>query len=187
MTTPTPTALLKLWRGGDRAAFDRLMPLVYDELSRIARGALAREQPDHTLQTRALVHEAYLRLIDADVAWTDRAHFFALAARTMRRILTDHARSHGRVKRGGNPIRVELSDVAAAVPADSGVDLLDLETALDKLAELDTRRAQLVELHFYGGLNYDEAAEALGISPATVGRELRVARAFLARELRVQP
>jgi len=187
MTTATPTALLKLWSGGDRDAFDRLMPLVYDELARIARGALSGEQPDPILQTRALVHEAYLRLIDADVEWTGRAHFFALAARAMRRILTDHARSRGRVKRGGDPVRVELTDSAAVTPATSRVDLLDLETALEKLARLDERRAQLVELHFYGGLNYDEAGEALGISPATVGRELRVARAFLARELRVRP
>ena len=182
MTAGTPTALLKSWRGGDRAALDRLMPLVYDELSRIARGALSGERPDHTLQTRALVHEVYLKLIDADVEWKDRAHFFAIAARAMRRILTDHAKGRARTKRGGNPLRVELAEDAAIAPAIS-VDFLDLENALDKLAAEDESSVQLVELHFYGGLDYDETAEALGISAATVGRKLRLARAFLAREM----
>jgi RNA polymerase sigma-70 factor (ECF subfamily) len=182
----SPTVLLQAWRSGDEHALDRLMELVYDELSRLARSALNRERRDHTLQTRALVHEAYMKLIDADVEWKDRAHFFALAARSMRRILTDHARSRGRAKRGGNPIRVELTDGAAAI-AGAPIDLLDLERALDKLTALDPRHAQLVELHFFAGMDYDEAAEVLGVSPRTIGRDLRVARAFLARELGVQP
>jgi RNA polymerase sigma-70 factor (ECF subfamily) len=186
MQTGSPTFLLRSWRDGDRGALDRLMPLVYDELSRIARGALSGERRDHTLQTRALVHEVYIRLIDADVEWKDRAHFFALAARAMRRILTDHAKGRARAKRGGNPVRVELADIAVATPGIS-VEFLDLENALEKLAIQDERCAQLVELHFYGGLDYDESAEALGISPATVGRELRLARAFIARELGIQP
>lgn len=162
------------------------MELVYGELSRIARGALSHERRDHTLQTRGLVHEAYLRLIDAEVEWQDRAHFFALAARSMRRILTDHAKARGRVKRGANPVRVELADIIAPL-AGTSVDLIDLDAAMEKLAALDARHAQLVELHFYAGLDYDEAAEVLGISARTVGRDLRLARAFLARELGVQP
>ena len=182
----TPTALLRAWRSGDPSALDRLMELVYGELAHIARGALSGERRDHTLQTRALVHEAYMRLIDADVDWQDRAHFFALAARTMRRILTDHAKSRAREKRGGNPVRVDLTDVAAVAPPLS-IDVLDLESALDKLAALDPRHAQLVELHFYAGLDYDEAAEVVGVSPRTVGRDLRIARAFLARELGIAP
>jgi RNA polymerase sigma factor (TIGR02999 family) len=184
--TATPTVLLRAWRSGDASALDRLMELVYGELSRIARGALSGERSDHTLQTRALVHEAYLKLIDANVDWQDRAHFFALAARSMRRILTDHAKARGRTKRGANPVRVELADVAAPLPGPS-IDLIDLDAAMEKLAALDPRHAQLVELHFYAGLDYDEAAEVLGISARTVGRDLRIARAFLARELGVQP
>lgn len=188
MSSPsaTPTLLLRAWRAGDASALDRLMELVYNELSGIARGALSSERRDHTLQTRALVHEAYLRLIDAEVNWQDRAHFFALAARTMRRILTDHAKARGRAKRGADPVRVELSDVATPLPGVS-IDLIDLDAAMEKLSALDPRHAQLVELHFYAGLDYDEAAEVLGISPRTVGRDLRVARAFLARELGIQP
>jgi len=182
----TPTLLLRAWRAGDAAALDSLMELVYGELSHIARGALSHERPDHTLQTRGLVNEAYLKLIDAQVDWQDRAHFFALAARAMRRILTDHAKAKGRTKRGGNPIRVDLSDVAAITPGPS-IDLIDLETAIEKLAALDARHAQMVELHFYAGMDYDETAEVLGVSARTVGRELRLARAFLARELGIAP
>jgi RNA polymerase sigma factor (TIGR02999 family) len=181
----TPTTLLHAWRAGDREALDRLMPLLYDELSRIARGALSGERRDHTLQTRALVHEAYLRLIDVDIDWRDRAHFLALAARSMRRILTDHARARGRDKRGADPIRVDLADVEAA-PAVAPVALLDLDNALIRLEAQDERKARLIELHFFAGMNYDETAEALAISPATVGRELRLAKAWLGRELKAQ-
>ena len=184
MAGATPTALLKSWRGGDRGALDRLMPLVYDELSGIARGALSAERPDHTLQTRALVHEAYLRLVDAEVDFVDRAHFFALAARTMRRVLTDHARARQRDKRGGDMIRVPLTDLPAPQP-DSAIDLLQLDAALTKLEAQDERRARVIEMHFYGGLNYEETAEALGVSKATVDRDLRLAKAWLRRELGV--
>jgi RNA polymerase sigma-70 factor (ECF subfamily) len=182
----TPTLLLQAWRSGDQQALNTLLELVYDELSRLARMALSRERRDHTLQTKALVHEAYLKLIDAKVDWQGRAHFYALAARAMRRVLTDHARSRARSKRGGNPVRVELADVASIAPGVS-IDLIDLETAVEKLAQLDQRQSELVELHFYAGLDYDEVAEVLGISPRTVGRDLRIARAFLARELGIQP
>jgi RNA polymerase sigma-70 factor (ECF subfamily) len=185
-TAATPTGLLRAWRSGHAHALDRLMEVVYDELSRIARGALTAERPDHTLQTRALVHEAFIKLIDAKVDWQDRAHFFALAARAMRRVLTDHARARARLKRGQQPIRVELFDAAATTPGPA-IDLIDLETAVEKLSALNSRQAQLVELHFYAGMDYDETAAVLGISPRTVGRELRVARAFLARELGVAP
>jgi RNA polymerase sigma-70 factor (ECF subfamily) len=178
--------LLHAWRSGDQQALERLMELVYDELRRIAKGALTRERRDHTLQTRALVHEAFLKLIDVQVEWQDRAHFFALAARAMRRILTDHARARSRTKRGGDPIRVDLSDVAAVTPMPA-IDLLDLEAAIEKLTALDPRHARLVELHFYAGMDYEEAAEVLGVSVRTVGRELRAARAFLAREMGVAP
>src|SRR5262245_33679399 len=182
MGPDTPTALLKSWRNGDGGALDRLMPLVYDELSRVARGAMGGERRDHTLQTRALVHEAYLRLIDADVEWRDRAHFFAIAARTMRRVLTDHARQRQRVKRGGERMRVPLTDLPSQEPGVS-LDLLELDTALTRLEAQDVRLARVVELHFYGGLDYQETGEALGISKATVDRDLRLARAWLRREL----
>jgi RNA polymerase sigma factor (TIGR02999 family) len=177
------TSLLKSWRGGDRQVLDSLVPLLYDELARIAQRAMSGERSDHTLQTRALVHEAYLRLIDADVAWQDRAHFFAVAARTMRRVLINHAKSRGRLKRGGDaPVRVDLTDIVDA-SAPVSVDVLALDEALDRLAQQDSRTAQLVELHFYGGMSYEEVAQALDISPATVGRDLRFAKAWLGREL----
>jgi RNA polymerase sigma factor (TIGR02999 family) len=187
MSSATPTALLRSWRDGDRASLDRLMPLVYDELSHIARGALSAERGDHTLQTRALVHEAYLRLVDGDVAFADRAHFLALAARTMRRVLTDHARGRKRVKRGADPRRVELADDIVATPdrptPQLAIDALDLDRALNDLAQQDPRKAELVELLFFGGLTYDEAAEALGISRASVARDVQLAKAWMARAL----
>lgn len=182
---PSATILLHAWRGGESTALDRLLPLVYDELARIARGALRSERADHTLQTRALVHEAYLRLIDADVSWQDKAHFMAVAARTMRRVLVDHARSRRRQKRGGGAVKVELEDVAALITGPS-VDVLDLHDVLEKLAEFDARKAAIVELHFFGGLSYDETAEAVGVSAATVDRELRTAKAWLRHQLTTQ-
>jgi RNA polymerase sigma-70 factor (ECF subfamily) len=184
LSSGTPTVLLQSWRGGDRAALDQLLPLVYDELARIASGALGAERRDHTLQTRALVHEAYLRLIDADVSVNDRAHFFALAARTMRRVLADHARSRHREKRGGERVRVPLTDLAVTVP-EASIDFLDLDEAIERLEAQDPRRARVVELHFFGGMNYEETAEAMGISAATVDRDLRLAKAWLRRELKV--
>ena len=182
MEPPSATILLHAWRGGEATALDRLLPLVYDELARIARGALRSERADHTLQTKALVHEAYIRLIDADVSWQDKAHFMAVAARTMRRVLVDHARSRRRQKRGGGAVKVELEDVAATIAAPS-VDVLDLHDVLERLAAFDPRQASIVELHFFGGLNYDETAEAVGVSAATVDRDLRNAKAWMRHEL----
>lgn len=178
----TATVLLQAWRGGDRNALDRLLPVVYDELSGLARRALHAERSDHTLQTRALVHEAYLRLVDADISFHDRAHFMAVAARTMRRVLVDHARARRRDKRGGGAIRVDLDKVELPAP-DEGLDILDLHEALERLAAFDARKSAIVELHFFGGMSYDETAEAVGVSPATVDRELRMAKAWLKVEL----
>lgn len=180
------TALFLSWRGGDRAALDRLLPLVYEQLRVIAHNALSRERIGHTLQTRGLVHEAYLRLIDAEVTYQDRSHFLAVAARTMRQVLVDHARSRGRDKRGGGAERVDVDDVAVPAPMVS-FDVLALHEALDRLSAYDARKAQLVELHFFGGLNQEEAAEALGVSIRTVERELRSARALLRHDLQGLP
>jgi RNA polymerase sigma factor (TIGR02999 family) len=177
----SPTQLLRSWRGGDSGAMDRLWPLVYEELARIAHSAMSSERPSHTLETRALVHEAYLRLIDASVDWKDRAHFMALAARTMRRILIDHAKGRNRDKRGGKSVHVTL-DFAPGLEA-PGVDILALHEALERLAAQDQRKASIVELHYFGGVSQEEAAEALGLSLTTVERELRLARAWLRREL----
>lgn len=176
------TVLLRAWRGGDRDALDRLLPLVYDELSGLARRALRSERSDHTLQTRALVHEAYLRLVDADISFQDRAHFLAVAARTMRRVLVDHARARLRDKRGGGAVRIDLDRVDLPAPGDE-LAILDLHEALERLTALDPRKATIVELHFFGGLSYDETAEAVGVSAATVDRELRFAKAWLKVEL----
>ncbi|MGE0461911.1 MAG: sigma-70 family RNA polymerase sigma factor [Vicinamibacterales bacterium] len=179
---PTATMLLLAWRGGDRAALDQLLPVVYEELGGLARRALRGERPEHTLQTRALVHEAYLRLVDADISFQDRAHFMAVAARTMRRILVDHARARRRDKRGGDAIRIDLDKVDLPAP-DRRLDILELHEALERLATFDSRKSAIVELHFFGGLSYDETAEAVGVSPATVDRELRMAKAWLRVEL----
>jgi RNA polymerase sigma factor (TIGR02999 family) len=178
----TATVLLLAWRGGDRAALDRLLPVVYDELAGLAHRALSSERSAHTLQTRALVHEAYLRLVDADISFQDRAHFMAVAARTMRRILVDHARARRRDKRGGDAIRIDIDKVDLPAPGQA-LDILDLHEALDRLATFDPRKSAVVELHFFGGLSYDETAEAVGVSAATVDRELRLAKAWLKVEL----
>lgn len=176
------THLLRQWRGGNREALDRLMPLVYEELRRQARDCMRAERTDHTLQTTALVHEAYVRLVDSDVDWQDRVHFYAVAARSMRRILVDHARSHRAAKRGGGETPLPLESALVVSPAPSR-SILDLDSALDQLAEQDERKARVVELHFFGGLSYEEIAGALEISPATVHRDMRMARAWLRREL----
>lgn len=176
------TRLLQAWRGGDRAALDRLLPVVYDELAGLAHNALRSERSDHTLQTRALVHEAYIRLVDADIPFQDRAHFMAIAARTMRRVLVDYARSRVRQKRGGGAIRVDIDKADLPAP-DDGLGILLLHDALERLASFDPRKAEIVELHFFGGLTYDETAAAVGISAATVDRELRMARAWLKVEM----
>jgi RNA polymerase sigma-70 factor (ECF subfamily) len=179
----TPTQLLQSWRGGgNREAFDALVSVLYTELERIARGAMRRERAGHTLQTRALLHEAYVRLIDAQGDWRDRAHFLGVAARTMRRILVDHGKARRRQKRDGG-IRVTLCDGLPAAVASQPVDVLVLSDAIDRLASQDERKAQIVELHFFAGLTCEESAEALGVSLSTIERELRVARAWLHRDL----
>jgi RNA polymerase sigma factor (TIGR02999 family) len=184
--TPDParrpvTALLHAWRAGDRGALDRLIPLVHDELHRLAQGCMRGERPDHTLQATALVNEVYLRLVGSEVDWKDRAHFFAVAATTMRRILVDHARAKGRKKRAGALVSLEES---AVVAPDREDELLAIDEALTRLAAHDERAARTVELHYFGGLTYDEIAEALGVSAATVDRDLRFAKAWLYRELK---
>lgn len=175
--------LLLALKNGDESALPQLIPLVYDELHVLARRHLRDERTGHTLQTTALIHEAYLRLVGADVRWEGRVHFFAVAAQIMRRILVDHARHRGRAKRGGGAAPVTLEDVAA-VAAEPAVDLEALDDALERLSVFDARKARVVELHYFGGLTYDETAEALGVSAATVDRELRLAKAWLYRELR---
>jgi RNA polymerase sigma factor (TIGR02999 family) len=177
------TALLRDWSGGDRQALERLLPLVYDELRRLAASYLRQERPDHTLQPTALVHEAYLRLVDQRrVAWQNRAHFFGIAAQMMRRILVDHARRRQASKRSAAPVRVvtEAPDVAGS---DRGTELLALDAALDGLARLDPDQARVVELRFFGGLTIEETAEVTSTSTATVKREWRTARAWLRREI----
>lgn len=178
------TALLRRWSDGDHRALDRLMPLVYDELRGVAHRRLRGERTGHTFQTTDLVHEAYARLADADLRLTDRAHFFALAARTMRRILVDYARARAAEKRGGDAEPVRLDEISVDL-ADAGdeAEILALHDALERLEAQDARKAQVIEAHIFGGLTYDETAEALGISAATVDRDLRMARAWLAREL----
>lgn len=182
LPTGAITQLLKQWRDGERAALDQLMPVVYEELRRLASRYMRAESPGQTLQTTALVHEAYIRLAGSDVDWRDRVHFFALAARLMRRILVDHAKADQRVKRGSGAARLSLDDVAL-VAAEPSSDLVALDEALDRLAAIDQRKCEVVELHYFGGLNYDETAEALKISAATVHRELQFAKAWLRCEL----
>jgi RNA polymerase sigma factor (TIGR02999 family) len=178
------TALLVAWGHGDRAADSRLMAVVYEDLRRVARRRLRAERADHSLAPTALVHEAYLRLVDLRrVRWQNRAQFFAIAARLMRQILVDHARAHVAAKRGGAGWKMQLADnLGATMPRD--VDLLDLDIALGKLAAIDARLGDLVVLRFFGGMTVEEAAESLGLSPATIKRDWSRARAWLFRELR---
>ncbi len=177
------TTILKRASAGDESAVNRLMPLVYDELRALAESYLRRERSDHTLQATALVHEAYVRLIDQrDVEWRNRAHFFAVAAQAIRRILVDHARTHKRAKRGGGYQRVQLDADVAALP-ETDIDLLALDEALRRLADLHARQAQIVELRFFGGLSLKEVAEYIGVSPRTVDGDWSMARAWLRREL----
>lgn len=178
------TQLLLDWSEGDRHALDRLMPLVVDELRRLAAAYLRREQAGHTLQPTALVNEVYLRLVDRRrVSWQNRAQFFGFAARTMRRILVDHARARRAAKRGGGAETLAL-DAALGVGDRAEVDLLALDDVLDRLAALDARQGRLVELRVFGGLTIAESAEALGVGEATVSRDWQSARAWLYRELR---
>ncbi|MGD0179702.1 MAG: ECF-type sigma factor [Terriglobales bacterium] len=176
------TRLLKEWSGGNKAALDELMPLVYQQLRKLASICLNAERPDHTLRATALVHEAYIRLVDADVAWQDRVHFFAVCARLLRRILVDHARIHHRQKRGGGAETISLDD-AVIIGPQTAAEIVALDEALQRLAAHDRRKSEIVQLLCFGGLTYDEAAAALKISPATIDREMRMAKAWLHREL----
>ena len=182
-TSHQVTQLLLNWRAGDPQALGSLTPLVYGELRRIAKRYLQRERQGHTLQSTALVHEAYLKLIDQDVSWQNRAHFFGIAAQFMRRILVDHARAKQAEKRGGaNACRVTLDEGIAA--AQSDVDLVALDGALSRLASIDAQQSRIIELRFFAGLSIEETAEVLEVSPATVKRDWAMARAWLFRELR---
>lgn len=177
------TQLLVEGSKGNKEALDQLLPIVYDELRRQAARYLRQELPGHTLQTTALIHEAYIRLIDQrNVQWQNRAQFFGIAAQLMRRILVDHARTKKRVKRGGSNLRVSLNE-ALVVTKGSEVDLIALDQALDKLAEIDPQQSRVVELRFFSGLSVAETAEVLDISPATVKRDWSVAKAWLYREI----
>jgi RNA polymerase sigma factor (TIGR02999 family) len=180
------TALLKDWSGGDRQALERLMPLVYDELRKLAASYLRTERPDHTLQPTALVHEAFLRLVDQrSVDWANRAHFFGIAAQMMRRILVDHARKRHAAKRDVTSYRVATA-MAEEEESDQGPELLALDRALVGLERLDPRQARIVELRFFAGLTVEETAEVVAISTATVKREWRTARAWLKREIALE-
>jgi RNA polymerase sigma factor (TIGR02999 family) len=186
MTEPSPhdiTQMLIDWSNGDREALDRLLPVVYTELHRQAARHLRRERAGHTLQTTDLIHEAYLRLVDQrNVRWQNRAHFFAVAAQLMRRILVDHARRRGRAKRGGSNIALPL-DEGLVMAAESESDLLALDEALTRLAAIDARQTQIVELRFFGGLSIEETAAVLGVSPTTVKDDSNIAKAWLRREI----
>lgn len=177
--------LLRAWQAGDDDAGDRVLPLVYDELHRLAHAAMRRESPGHTLQTTALVHEAYMRLVSADLEWQDSGHFLRVAARAMRRVLVDHARARKAAKRGGGAPVLCLDSLEGVVASDSRPDdVLALDEVLERLFALDERKGRIVELCYFGGLTYDEIADTLDVSPATVHRDLRMARAWLYDELR---
>ena len=180
---PDVTRLLLDWSNGDRQSLDKLLPIVYQELRRLAQHYIRQERSDHTLQATALVHEAYLRLIDVgEVRWQNRAHFFGAAAQVMRHVLVDMARQHRAQKRGGGQ-KLSLGE-ALAVPGEADdLDLVALNEALDRLAEIDPQQSKIIELRYFGGLTVEETAEALGVSPRTVKRGWRVARAWLRREI----
>ena len=180
--TQQVTRLLHEWSGGRKEAVDELMPLVYDELRKLAARCLYSERPNHTLRATALVNEAYLRLADANVSYQDRIHFYAVAARTLRHILVDYAKAKNRDKRGGGAEAIPL-DEAILVGPQTPRGIVELDDALKALAAQDQRKAHIIELLFFGGLTYDEVATALEISPATVHRELKLAKAWLHREL----
>lgn len=178
------TILLKAWSRGDKKALDRLMPLVYDELHRVAQGYMARERPDHTLQPTALVNEAYLRMVDVSgVDWKDRAHFFAVCARQMRRVLIDRARARASEKRGSGERGLSLEE-SLLPEAEQDADLVALDDALTRLAAIDPRKARVVELRFFSGLGIEETAAVLNVSPETVMRDWKMAKAWLYREMK---
>jgi len=175
------TRLLQEWGAGSKQALDQLMPLVYEQLRGLAARCLAAERPDHSLRATDLVNEAYLRLLQCEPDFRNRVHFFAVAARVLRHILVDHARTHNREKRGAGLEKITLDEAVVVGPSTSGI--LELNDALERLAAQDRRKSEVVELVFFGGLTYEETAAALGISTATVHRELRLAKAWLHREL----
>jgi RNA polymerase sigma-70 factor, ECF subfamily len=186
MASPSPAAvteLLRAWSNGDDGALEQLVPLVEVELRRLARGYMARERPDHTLQTTALVNEAFVRLTDArQVRWQDRAHFLGISARLMRRVLVDYARRRGFHKRGGDAQRVTLQEDLVRTP-DPAFDVVALDRALEALAKFDMRKSRIVELRFFGGLSVEETADVLQVSTDTVKRDWRLAKLWLLREL----
>lgn len=187
MDAPDVTRLLRNWSGGDTHALDQLTPVVYDELRRLAASYMRRERQDHTLQSTALVNEAYLKLVDQkNVVWQNRAHFFGIAAQMIRRILVDHARAHKAEKRGGGAGVLSL-DEAIGVPEKRDVEVLALNDALTRLTEMDPQQGRIVELRFFTGLSIEETAEVVGVSPATVKREWAAARAWLFREISRKP
>lgn len=182
MSDPSITQLLRDWVDGDQRSLDELTPLVYSQLHDIAARVFRSERPDHTLQATALVNEAYVRLVDAEVEWKDRSHFFALAARMMRRILVDHANARLAGKRGSGARKLPLDDVIVVSP-ELGEDVLNLHEALEELATQDERKAQILELHYFGGLTYEEMKEVLELSTSTLDREMRFAKAWLRTKL----
>jgi RNA polymerase sigma factor (TIGR02999 family) len=180
---PDITELLVDWNNGDKSAIDRLLPLVERELHRLAHSYMRREDPNHTLQTTALINETYLRLVDQrKVQWQNRAHFFGIAAQIMRRILLNHARDQNRLKRGGKAVHVSLSE-ALIMPGEKDREIMALDDALNRLEALDKRKAKVVELRFFGGLTVDEVAEVLSVSNITVMRDWKFAKAWLARDM----
>jgi RNA polymerase sigma-70 factor, ECF subfamily len=181
-STTNVTQLLHEWRNGNEGALEELIPLVYDDLRRLARHYMRRERPEHTLQPTALVNEAYLRLTGIKVSWKDRAHFIAVVARLMRRLLVDHARAHQRVKRDAG-LKMSLEE-ARELQVKPSLDLIALDQALTQFATFDRRKVEIIELHFFGRLSNEDVADVLGISRATVQRELRLAKAWLKHQLK---
>jgi RNA polymerase sigma factor (TIGR02999 family) len=183
MSSENITGLLVDWNAGDQSALEKLLPLVERELHRLAHSYMRRENPDHTLQTTALINETYLRLVDQrKVNWQNRAHFFGIAAQIMRRILLNYARDQNRLKRGGHAVHVSLSE-ALIMPAEKDRELIALDDALDRLEAIDKRKSRVVELRYFGGLSVEETAEVLGVSPITIMRDWQFAKAWLAREM----
>jgi RNA polymerase sigma factor (TIGR02999 family) len=183
MSSENITGLLVDWNAGDQSALEKLLPLVERELHRLAHSYMRREDPDHTLQTTALINETYLRLVDQrKVNWQNRAHFFGIAAQIMRRILLNYARDQNRLKRGGGAIHVSLSE-AVIMPAEKDRELIALNDALNRLEAIDERKSKVVELRYFGGLSVEEVAEVLKVSPVTVMRDWQFAKAWLAREM----
>jgi RNA polymerase sigma factor (TIGR02999 family) len=180
------TMLLREWSGGNKQVLDELMPLLYDQLHRIASSCLRAERNDHTLRATALVHEAYLQLVDSDVAWESRGHFYAVASRVLRHILVDYAKANRRQKRGGGAEKLSL-DEAVLVGPEISSEIIELDDALNLLAAQDPRKSEIVQMIFFGGLTYDETAKVLEISAVTVHRELKMAKAFLYSQLAKNP